>query len=185
MSVRYTSGKKFNCLAYALLISQEQITQTVEVAKAVQESTAAVAYAQEERRLTHAHVRQRMCSEIAKALSDVPMELHETVARRAAGAVDSWFEGWSIDKLDDAFRLNEFMAQPHVVGFADRLKRTIILVDERGGCRLSIWRYEPGFKPPQQISMTEAKKLRKLEGSAMPLFIDMIPNHFQGMVPTA
>ena len=72
-----------------------------------------------------------------------------------------------------------------VVGFADRLKRTIILVDERGGCRLSIWRYEPGFKPPQQISMTEAKKLRKLEGSAMPLFIDMIPNHFQGMVPTA
>jgi hypothetical protein len=62
-------------------------------------------------------------------------------------------------------------------------KRT--LVCEQGSCRLSIWRYEPGFKPPQQISMTEAKKLRELKGLAMPLFIDLVPNHYQGMLPTA
>jgi hypothetical protein len=132
-----TSGDANNCLAFSVLMASEQIGQSL------QEQCLAQDRSQEERRLTHIEV----CEEL-------PPRAKTTTSH----GNDEWWCGHNQAKLQDIFDNNLFMGEPHVHGFANRLDRTIIVIDERERL-LSLTEYAPGYGVAKQISLTKAKDL--------------------------
>ena len=71
------------------------------------------------------------------------------------------------------------MNESHVHGFANRLKRTIITIDERMAM-LVLYEYVPGYAVARQLSMREAKERR--ESEHQPLWLLMSPNHWSALL---
>jgi len=73
------------------------------------------------------------------------------------------------------------MSEAHVHGFANRLQRTIIVIDAREEA-LVITEYIPGYAVAQQISMREARKRRESK-QQQPLWLLMSPSHWLECAP--
>ena len=84
------------------------------------------------------------------------------------------------------------MTEAHIHGFANRLKRNIIVIDERSH-QLSIFEYKP---LQSQLSIRESKERRVGRGAgeaqpkrqkadATPLWVLMSPGHFTSLQPVA
>ena len=71
------------------------------------------------------------------------------------------------------------MSEPHVHGFANRLKCDIIVIDERERL-LSIFEYKPGYSVQRQLSMRKTRE-RRTSASQQPLWVLMSPNHWSAL----
>ena len=72
------------------------------------------------------------------------------------------------------------MNEAHVHGFANRLKRTIITIDEREDL-LVLSEYMPGYAAAQWISMQDAKERRTR--AQQPVWLLMSPSHWSALLP--
>ena len=73
----------------------------------------------------------------------------------------------------------DFMNESHVHGFVNRLKRTIITIDERMAVHALV-EYVPGYAVAHQLSMCEAKERR--ESEQQPSWLLMSPNHWSALL---
>jgi len=93
-----------------------------------------------------------------------------------------WF-GFDREGLELILDGNLFMGEPHIVTFAFRLKREIVVIDVRG-VRLVILHFMPGYaNPPVQISRRQAMLMRSNTTSLQPLWLHMSVGHFSALLP--
>ena len=157
----WTSGFHFNCMAFSIMMATKQIGAS----KAAQQETRQ--QSDEERRLTHEAILQQLPPEAAE---------HE-------GENGVWWCGQTVAKLTTIFEEQGFMSEAHVHGFANRLQRTIIVIDAREDA-LVITEYIPGYAVARQISMREARERRESE-QQQPLWLLMSPSHWSALLPEA
>ena len=74
------------------------------------------------------------------------------------------------------------MNEAHVHGFANRLKRTIVIIDARE-LALVLSAYAPGFAAVRQLSMREAVALRTSSEQQQPIWVLLEPSHFSAVLP--
>ena len=96
-----------------------------------------------------------------------------------------WWIGTSSKRLEQIFNESKFMGEAHIHGFANKLKREIIVVDERGLPDLAVMHYKPGYETQMRISMTKAEAISALQShwENPPLWIMMSRNHFSALLP--
>ena len=75
------------------------------------------------------------------------------------------------------------MAEAHVSGFANRLGRAIVTVDEREAA-LMLTEYQPDYAVPTQLSMRQAKVRRESE-ERPPVWLLMSIGHFSALLPNS
>ena len=173
----WTSGHHFNCLAFAVMMSAGQLDTSPSAQRHAHPQSDV------ERRLTHEAI-----------FSRVPVRKRKD---RGTIADNKWHAGHNRDSLQDILDNNRFMTEAHIHGFANRLQRSIIVIDERGH-QLSIFEYKPGYSVQSQLSMRESKKRRAGSGrgageaqpkrqkaDATPLWVLMSPGHFSSLQPVA
>ena len=72
---------------------------------------------------------------------------------------DVWHAGHDRSDLQAIFASRAFMNELHIHGFANRMQRHIINIDERGP-RPHLFHYQPGYTTQSEISVRAAKDLR-------------------------
>jgi len=154
-----TVGIDFNCLAFSVLMATGRIGFSLEAQRE------AAKQANKERRDTHDEI-----------MGKIPGKDNDT----KEGPQEAWWVGKSKAKLTDIFKSLEFMSEAHVHGFANRLKRTIIVLDERKPAPLLI-KYSPGYAVQKQISTREAKEIRAQD--EQPVWLLMSPGHWSALIP--
>ena len=92
--------------------------------------------------------------------------------------------GHSCASLSDIFMNERFMNEAHVHGFANRLKRTIVIVDVSFTPPV-LSKYAPGYEAQLQLSMREAVKLRSSSSEEQPIWVLMEGSHFSALLPKA
>ena len=93
-----------------------------------------------------------------------------------------WWAGQSCASLIDIFNDSELMNEAHVHGFANRLNKTIVIVDVRMPS-LVLDMYMPGYEVSKWISMREAVRLRN--NTPEPIWVLLEPGHFSALLPSA
>ena len=95
------------------------------------------------------------------------------------GTNGSWRAGANESRIQRIFETKDCMIEQHITAFAERLKKSIIVLDGRKTI-LCITEYRPGFATPRCISARSALQLRE---SGEALWIAMDPGHFSALMP--
>jgi hypothetical protein len=157
-----TSGHQFNCLAFSVSMATQQIGPSLQE----QHLSCNRNHAQEERRLTHVEV-----------FKQLPPEA-ETASDQTWGH-DKWWCGYNKAKLQLIFDNNLFMGEAHVHGFANRLDRQIIVIDERER-QVTLSEYTPGYESASKlINLRTAKEYRGRVDQ--PLWLLQSPGHWSAL----
>ena len=154
-----TSPYHFNCLAFSCMMASGQLEMSLEAQSAAEHRS------DEERRATHEAV-----GEALPSLADGAIR----------GANDVWWVGHNRASILKIYDEQGFMNEVHVHGFATRLQREIVVIDERIDV-LAIHHYMPGYHVQQQIAMRRALEIRK--GQKQPLWILMSQGHWSALKP--
>ena len=128
---------------------------------------------QAERLKTHTEIINRI---------EETIELDQTSeSSTRSGHNGEWWCGQTTKGLQDIYDRNLFMNEAHVHGFANRLGRTIVTIDERKPL-IGIHEYKPGYDVAVQLSMREAKVLRD-QGDMQPVWLLMSDAHWSALLP--
>ena len=84
-------------------------------------------------------------------------------------------------RITRIFEKHMFMGEPHVHTFATRFRCDVVVVDEREQGR-GIFHYTPGYCVQRQISMREARVLRKLP--TQPVWLLLEEGHWSPLMPS-
>ena len=144
----------------------------------------ATAASHTERRLSHELVLQQLKSAVGwrDDLSGRAVERQ----RQQEGRGSVWWQGMSVQRAEQIFDNNLFMGEAHVTAFAHRLQREIVAIDDRrsgraGSFPMIITHYRPSFVAWSEISLTQAKLMRKAEKP--PIWLVMEPDHWIAALP--
>ena len=96
------------------------------------------------------------------------------------GANDTWWAGFSFDRLEAMWGCDAMMSEPHVFALARMLKRTIIVVDSRFAV-VRVVRYRPDLVVTPPLTIDEARAARKSEPTC--IWLRLHGNHFRALVP--
>ena len=154
-----TVGIDFNCLAFSVLMATGRIGFSLEAQRE------AAKQANEERRDTHDEI-----------MGKIPGKDDDT----KEGPHEAWWAGKSKAKLTDIFERLDFMSEAHVHGFANRLGRTIIVLDEQKPAPF-LMKYSPGYAVQKQIPTRTAKEIRAQD--EQPVWLLMSPGHWSALIP--
>ena len=103
------------------------------------------------------------------------------------GPNDVWWAGNNRATLTGIYENNGFMNEAHVHGFANRLHRTIVVIDCRKAL-LNVTKYMPGYNASKQIPMRQARELRGASGGssgdhASVLWLLLSTDHWSALLP--
>ena len=156
----HASSYNFNCLAFSFLVARGEASEDTSVRRAQSD---------EERRLTHEEVLKHLPS--AAAVDVFP-----------GGIIGGgqWWEAHSLRRIERIFEKLRFMGEPHVHAFANRYQSDVVVVDVREKGR-GIFHYQPGYRVQRQISMRDARALRKLP--TQPVWLLLEEGHWSPLMP--